>query len=95
MTTPRDPDSRQSMAPVRRRSTPTPPPAAPHFDEAEIARGQADALLGALGRMQIRLDLLSREQADHFDRIASALERLNERLDALSPAAWDQQERRP
>ena len=95
MTTPRDPDPRQSMAPVRRRSTPAAPTAAPHFDEAEIARGQADALLGALGRMQIRLDLLSREQADHFDRIATALERLNERLDALSPAPLDQQERRP
>jgi hypothetical protein len=68
----------QPIAPVRRRGS---QPAAESFDDPEIARGQSDALLGALGRMQLRLDVLAREQGEAFDKILSAIDRLNTRLD--------------
>jgi len=86
MTSPRPTPAREPMAPVRRRgAAPTPAPEA--YDDAEVARGQADAVLGALGRMQLRLDVLAREQAEALDKILTTLDRLSARLAALeSPA---------
>jgi hypothetical protein len=51
------------------------------FEDAEVARGQSDAVLGALGRMQLRLDLLAREQSAALDQIYAALDRISARLD--------------
>jgi hypothetical protein len=48
----------------------------PAYDDADLARGQAAAVLGVLGRMQLRLDVLAKEQA-------AAFARLDERLTAL------------
>lgn len=81
MTGPRQPATGQPISPVRRRAAQAAVPQP--FDEAEVARGQADAVLGALGRMQLRLDVLAREQADALDRILTTLDRLGDRLDAL------------
>lgn len=77
-TTGRDQSSR-SIAPVRRRGQAP----EPSFEDAEVARGQSDALLGALGRMQLRLDVLAREQAETLDRVLVSLERVEARLAAL------------
>ena len=67
------------LAPVRRRGGPHTEP----YEDAEVVRGQADAVLGALGRMQLRLDVLAREQGHALDQIVTALNRLTARLDAL------------
>ena len=56
--------------------------AAPALDdvaEADIARGQIDAVFGTLARMQLRLDVLAREQADSFATITALLEQLASR----------------
>jgi BMFP domain-containing protein YqiC len=74
MTTPRQPPSGQ-IGPTRRR------PASESFSDSEVARGQSDAILGALGRMQLRLDLLAREQSEAFEQVLARLERLEARLD--------------
>lgn len=83
MTGPRraDRDSGLSLSPVRRRGAAI--AGAEGYADAEVARGQADAVLGALGRMQLRLDLLAKEQSDSLGMITQVLEQLLERLDAL------------
>jgi hypothetical protein len=72
------------LAPVRRgrgRASEAAPDPVPEWDDADLARGQAAAVLGALGRMQLRLDVLAREQADGFARLTALLEDLQARLD--------------
>lgn len=83
MTGPRraDRDSGLSLSPVRRRGLA--PAASEAFADPEVARGQSDAVLGALGRMQLRLDLLAREQSEALGMITQVLEQVLERLDAL------------
>lgn len=78
--------SGDALAPVRRRGGPQPATPAGYTD-VEIARGQADAVLGALGRMQLRLDVLSREQSESLAKIMAALERVEARLAALEARA--------
>jgi hypothetical protein len=64
------------LAPTRRtRSAPAQP--APDFDDADVARGQAAAVLGALGRMQLKLDVLAREQSEALARIEAMLLKLD------------------
>lgn len=46
---------------------------------ADIERGRTDALLGALGRIQLRLEVLTREQQEH----GAALRAVERRLAAL------------
>ncbi len=53
----------------------------PAEEQADIARGSSDALLGALGRMQLRLDLLTREQQEQAAVVAA----LARRVAALEP----------
>ncbi len=74
------------LSPVRRRGNPQPAPPESYAD-AEVARGQADAVLGALGRMQLRLDVLGREQSEALASILAQLEYLTARLDNLEDAA--------
>jgi hypothetical protein len=49
-------------------------------ENADVARGQAEAVLGFLGRMQLRLDVLSREQSEALARIEERLAALEHRL---------------
>lgn len=75
-----------SLAPARRnrpRFSPLAPtgPTAADFSEAEVARGQADAVLGALARMQLKLDLLTREHSDALARVEAVLGRLEHKLE--------------
>jgi hypothetical protein len=58
-------------------------PTADGFADSEVARGQSDAVLGALGRMQLRLDLLAQEQSEALATMAMVLEQVVERLAAL------------
>jgi hypothetical protein len=56
-----------------------PPPAEPvEVDDelADLERGRTAALLGALGRMQLRLDLLAREQREGFAAVQARLDEL-------------------
>lgn len=83
MTGPRraDRDTGLPLSPVRRRgSVPGTPDG---YTDPEIARGQADAVLGAMGRMQLRLDVLAHEQAESLTVLTHLLEQALERLSAL------------
>jgi len=59
------------------------------YTDPEIARGQSDAVLGALGRMQLRLDLLAQEQSEALGMITQVLEQVLDRLAALEAPAED------
>jgi hypothetical protein len=71
---------------MRRRGNSSSAPAEAYAD-AEMARGQADAVLGALGRMQLRLDVLAHEQSEALALITSTLEHVADRLAALERVA--------
>lgn len=75
------------LSPVRRRGSGQSAQPQESYADAEIARGQADAVLGALGRMQLRLDVLGREQSEVLGSILAQLEQLTARLDRLEDAA--------
>lgn len=53
------------------------------YDEAELQRGLAAAVLGSLGRLQLRLDALAREQSDAFVGLKAQLADLDRRLAAI------------
>jgi hypothetical protein len=78
----------ETLAPSRRSRRSTGAPAAgggsAGYDDAEIARGSATALLGALGRMQLKLDLLAREQTDAIARLEGKLDALQRTIDELT-----------
>ena len=72
------------LSPVRRRGGSQQGGQPPEsFAEAEIARGQTDALLGALGRMQLRLDVIGREQTESLASIVRLIEQVLVRLEHL------------
>jgi hypothetical protein len=75
----------EALAPSRRSRRGAPPqPAASDYDDAEVARGSATALLGALGRMQIKLDQLSRQHEDAIARLEAKVDRLQHTIDELT-----------
>jgi hypothetical protein len=76
----------ESLAPNRRSRRATPAAAGPptDYDEAEVARGTAAAVLGALGRMQLKLEVLAREQSEALARVEARLEALQQQLDELT-----------
>jgi hypothetical protein len=76
------------LSPVRRRGGSASVPVE-SYTEPEIARGQSDAVLGALGRMQLRLDMLAREQSEALGMITQVLEQVLDRLAALEAPAED------
>ena len=45
----------------------------PQFTEAEVTQGQSDAMLGGLTRLQLRVEVLAREQSDMFAQILDLL----------------------
>ena len=80
------PSNDGALAPARRSRTrfsalPEAAQQAPEYTDVEVARGQSDAVLGALARMQLKLDVLARENADTSARLFLALEQLSKRLD--------------
>jgi hypothetical protein len=79
------PTQEGTLAPTRRRRAQGVPLGSPEaqqaeFDEAEIARGQSAAVLGALARMQLRLDVLAREQSEVLAKVLEALDEINQKL---------------
>jgi hypothetical protein len=74
----------QSLTPARRERARTARETAPaDFDDEEVQRGLAGAVLGALGRMQLRLEAIGREQSEAADAILAALQDLERRIGAL------------
>ena len=69
-------DDSMSRVPARRRRGAS---EGVDYDSADLARGQAAAVLGVLGRMQLRLDVLAREQSAAFARIEARLTELERR----------------
>ena len=75
----------ESLAPSRRsRRTGTSPAVASDYDDAEVARGSATALLGALGRMQLKLELMAREQNEALARLEAKVDGLQRTIDELT-----------
>jgi hypothetical protein len=81
----------ESLAPSRRsRRTGAAPTGATgasadsDYDDAEIARGSTTALLGALGRMQLKLDLLTRENSETLARLEAKVDALQQTIDELT-----------
>ena len=88
------PDPEASLSPARRglarlSSHASAATAGRGYEDAELARGQAAAVLGALARMQLRVDVLAREQSDMFAKLSELLEAINSKLDAevVTPGA--------
>ena len=75
----------ESLAPSRRSRRGGLAPQAPSdFNEAEIAHGSATALLGALGRMQLKLDLMTRVHTEAIGRLEAKVDRLQQTIDELT-----------
>lgn len=83
----------EPLAPVRRtRPQPNPTGGGSDYEDAEVARGQAAAVLGAMGRMQLKLDVMAREQRDALGEVVELLQSVERRLaaiEALQPSAED------
>ena len=76
----------ESHAPSRRsrRSGTAAPVLASDYDDAEVARGSSTALLGALGRMQLKLDLMAREHTEVLERLEAKVDALQQTIDELT-----------
>lgn len=77
-----EPSKSSPLSPVRRGRAGRQAPE--QVDEADLARGQAAAVLGALGRLQLRVDVLAREQAEALRAIRELLEGLDQRVAELT-----------
>lgn len=73
----------EALAP-RRRVRRDEAPAPQDYDEAEIARGSSAALLGALGRMQLKLDVMARQHEADLARLEAKVDALAATLDSLT-----------
>jgi hypothetical protein len=63
------------------------------YDDADVQRGLAAAVMGSLGRIQLRLDAIAREQHEAFTELratASELERRLAVIEAIAQAADEQ-----
>ena len=75
----------ESLAPSRRsRRSGTAPALPSDYDDAEVARGSATALLGALGRMQLKLDVMAREHTEVLERLEAKVDALQQTIDELT-----------
>ena len=74
-----------ALAPARRTRTrftavAAPTPSGTDYNDADVARGQSDAILGSLARMQLKLDVLTREHSDALARLEGLLQQLSDKL---------------
>ena len=79
-----------AFAPARRNRTrfaaePAGAPSPGDYADAEVARGQSDAIFGALARLQLKVDVLTREHSDALARVETLLQQLDTKLDRLAP----------
>ena len=63
-------------------SAPEPPPAAAEapVDDAELERGRTLAVIAAIGRLQMSLDVLARQQKKHQEAVEDRLARIERAL---------------
>ena len=102
MSSPRDAGAAGFGSPLRPSRRSAPEPAAPVDETSDLERGRTVALLAVLGRVQLRLDQLAKNQSDFHAETLAGLARIEARLTALEgrPAAeatapaptapWDQ-----
>ena len=93
MSAPRDETTGSPNRPARGRlGRPAPAAAEPTaLEPSEVLQGQSAAVLGALARMQLRLDVLAREQSDLFAQVLARLDELAataEPVTPIQPVAW-------
>lgn len=83
----RRPDRRADPAPAAPAEPVAPPPApaepaAPTLDDAELERGRTLAVVAAIGRLQMSLDVLARQQKKHQENVEARLARIERALSA-------------
>lgn len=68
--------------PERREEPPAPAPAAPEpeVDDADLERGRTLAVIAAIGRLQMSLDVLARQQKKHHEAVEERLARIERAL---------------
>jgi hypothetical protein len=84
--------SEHALAPARTPRTRDRRPAAPEYDDADVQRGLAAAVLGSLGRIQLRLDALAREQSEAFAELLTSVSDLERRLAVIEAIAQGAEE---
>ena len=83
MSSPRDAGASGFGSPLRPSRRSQPEPAAPVDETSDLERGRTVALLAVLGRVQLRLDQLAKNQADFHAESLAGLARIEARLTAL------------
>ena len=68
-------DRRDDPAPA-----PPPPAAVPEVDDADLERGRTLAVIAAIGRLQMSLDVLARQQKKHQEAVEERLARIERAL---------------
>jgi hypothetical protein len=63
------------------------PAGSAEYDDADLQRGLAAAVLGSLGRLQLRLDAMAREQTESLTELRSAIADIDRRLGAIEAVA--------
>lgn len=71
-----------------------PAPGDAEYDDAELQRGLAAAVLGSLGRLQLRLDAMAREQSEALGELRTAISELDRRLGVIESVALEPVPRR-
>lgn len=67
--------------PERREDPPAPAQAPePTVDDADLERGRTLAIIAAIGRLQMSLDVLARQQKKHQDAVEDRLARIERTL---------------
>lgn len=71
------------LAPARRSRARAHDSTSTGITDADVDRGLAAAVLGALGRLQLRLDVIDRQHAEAFAALRDAVTALDARLDGI------------
>lgn len=76
----RRPERRADAPPAEPAPAVAPEPAEPPVDDADLERGRTLALVAAIGRLQMSLDVLARQQKKHHEVVEARLARIERAL---------------
>jgi 3-oxoacyl-ACP reductase-like protein len=76
------PEPSAPEAPAEPAPAPAPPAAvaAPDIDDADLERGRTLAVIAAIGRLQMSVDVLARQQKKHQEAVEARLARIERAL---------------
>ena len=73
-------ERREEAAPPPAAAAPPPAAAEPAVDDADLERGRTLAVIAAIGRLQMSLDVLARQQKKHQEAVEERLARIERAL---------------